>query len=214
MRSRWVTTKAVLLLLSIAVCSAGAAPPSHRADLPEPTARLRFGQILALSDFDADGLMDEATLTSWGAHRSVKIVLSRSGKPLVLHFDNGSADRGSLVAQDVDNDGAADLIWTDLLHADGVVIWLGNGAGEFSQVPASAYADGYTLPDRSVNAPDETIREQSISAPCNRSLDEARPSKGNDFLASELPQQQHRSVATLSQVLGEPTDRGPPLPLF
>src|SRR3977135_3870480 len=105
MRSRWFTTKAVFLLLSIAACSANAAPPPHNAVLPEPTTGLRFGQILALSDFDGDGLMDEAMLASWGAHRSVEVILSRSGRPLVLHFDNGSVDRGSLVAQDVDNDG-------------------------------------------------------------------------------------------------------------
>src|SRR3977135_1586388 len=105
MRSRWFTTKAVFLLLSIAACSANAAPPPHNPVLPAPTIRVRFGQILALSYFAGDGLMDEATLASWVAHRSVEVILSGSGKPLVLHFDNGSVDRGSLVAQDVDNDG-------------------------------------------------------------------------------------------------------------
>lgn len=214
MRSRWFTTKAVLFLLSIAACSASATPLPKNTILPEPATVLRFGQILALSDFDADGLLDKATLASWGAHRSVEVLLSRSGKPLVLHFDNGSADRGSLVAQDVDNDGAADLIWTDLLHADGVVIWMGDGDGRFSRVPASAYANGYTLPDTSVNTPDETIRETSISAASNRCSDEARVSKLDDFPSSALPQPRHCRLVLLSATGDEPTDRGPPLPLL
>src|SRR5258708_39954064 len=95
MRSRWFTAKAVFLLLSIAACSANAAPPSRRAGLPEPAPRRRGGQTLARSDFDADGLMDEATLTSWGPHSSGKIVLSRSGQALGVHLDNGSADIAS-----------------------------------------------------------------------------------------------------------------------
>lgn len=214
MKSRLFTTKAVFLLLSMAVCSANAFPPPNHAVSPEPTARLRFGQAIALSDFDADGLIDEARLGGGSAHHSVEVFLGRGGKPLVLHFDNGSAAHGSLFAQDIDNDGATDLIWTDLLHAEGVVIWLGNGDGQFSRMPASAYADGFTLPDKSVTAPDETIRETSIGSASNRALDAARPSKCDDLLASELPQQRPRSVATLSPALGEPTDRGPPLPLF
>jgi hypothetical protein len=213
MRLRWFTTKAVFLLLSIAACSANAATAPSCAVSQEPIAQLRFGQTIALSDFDADGLIDQAILQSWGAHRSIEVVLSRSGKAVVLCFDNGSADRGSLVAQDVDNDGAADLIWTDLLHADGVVVWLGNGNGQFSRVAASAYAGGFTLPDTSVNAPDETIRETSIGAASSRSLDEARPSTFDDRLASQLPQQRLRSIAALTPTLGEPTDRGPPLPV-
>lgn len=213
MRSRWFTTNAVFLLLSIAACSANAAPPSHRAVSAEPSSQLRFGQAIALSDFDADGLIDQATLASWGSHRRVEVVLSGSGMPLVFHFDNGRTGHGSLLAQDVDNDGAADLIWTDLLHADGVVIWLGDGDGQFSRVPASAYANGYTLPEKAVSTPDETIRETWISTASSRSLDDARASKGVDFLASELPQQRHCCVASLSPTLAQPTVRGPPLPL-
>lgn len=214
MRFRWFTTKAVLLLVSIAACSASSSPLPQNALLPQPATPLRFGQVIALSDFDADGLMDKATLASWGAHRSVEVMLSRSGKPLVLHFDNGSVDRGSLVAKDVDNDGAADLIWTDLLHADGVVIWLGDGDGRFSRVPASAYANGYTLPDTSVNTPDESIRETLISTATNRSSDEVRLSIPDDFPSSALPRQQHPRVVLLSSASDEPTDRGPPLPLL
>ena len=214
MRSRWFTTKAVFLLLSIAACSVSATPLPRNTLLPEPATPLRFGQIVALSDFDADGLMDKATLASWGVHRSVEVMLSRTGKPLVLHFDNGSADRGSLVAQDVDNDGAADLIWTDLLHADGVVIWLGDSEGRFSRVPASAYANGFTLPDTSVNTPDETIRETLISTVSNRSSDDASLSNLDDFPSSALPRQRHYRLVLLSSASDEPTDRGPPLPLI
>lgn len=207
-------TKAVFLVLGFVVYLANAIPQQSYAVAAESSTRLRFGQTIALSDFDADGLIDEARLGGGGAHPRVEVFLSGSGEPLVLHFDNGSADRGSLFAQDVDNDGATDLIWTDLLHAEGVLVWLGNGGGQFSRVCACEYAGGFTLPDTSFNDPDETIRETSIGSATNRSLDEARPSKCDDLLANELPQQRPQSVATLSPALGEPTDRGPPLPLF
>ncbi len=207
-------TKAVFLVLGFVVYLANAIPQQSHAVAAESSPRLRFGQTIALSDFDADGLIDEAILGGGGAHRRVEVFLSRSRTLLVLHLDNGSADLGSLFAQDVDNDGATDLIWTDLLHAEGVLVWLGNGGGQFSGVCPCACADGFTLPDKSVTAPDEAIRETSIGSASNRSLDDARPSKCDDPLANELPLERHRSVATLSPALGEPTDRGPPLPLF
>lgn len=206
-------TKAVFLVLGLAVYLANAIPQHGYAVAAERSPRLRFGQTIALSDFDSDGLIDKAVLGSRGAHRRVEVFLSRSGKPLVLHLDSGSADHGSLFAQDVDNDGATDLIWTDLLHAEGVLVWLGDGGGQFSRVCACEFTDGFTLPDKSVNAPDETIRETSIGF-SSRSFDEARPSKCDDLQANELPQQRPQSVATFSPALGEPTDRGPPLPLF
>jgi hypothetical protein len=206
-------TKAVFLVLGFVVYFANAIPQQSYAVAADSLPQLRFGQTIALSDFDADGLIDEAILGTGGAHRRVEVFLSRSAKPLVLHFDNGNAGRGSLFAQDVDNDGATDLIWTDLLHSEAVLVWLGNRGGQFSRVCACEYADGFTLPDTSVNAPDETVRETSIGF-SSRSFDDARPSKCDDLLANELPQQRLRSVATLSPALGEPTDRGPPLPLF
>jgi hypothetical protein len=92
------------------------------------------------------------------------------------------------------------------------VVWLGNGDGEFVRVPASLYAGGYTLPDRSVNNPDETIRETCIASESNRRSEAARQPILHSFLANCLPQQGLVLLTASSTAFGEPTDRGPPPP--
>lgn len=202
------------MLLCIAACTQGAAQRPVNSTSHPPSPRLSFGRTIAFSDFDADGLMDQARVANWGAHRSVKVVLSRSNKPLILHFENGAASQGSLFVQDVDDDGAADLIWTDLLHAECVVIWLGNGDGKFARASADLYADGYTLPDQSLNAPDQTIHETSIGSASNRSPLEARYSTDYTFVRNQLPKQRLSRLVSSSLTFDEPDNRGPPVSLF
>src|SRR5438128_2154439 len=120
MSVRWFTSRAAFLLLAVAIYSVGTLPKHRLNQTPENPARLRFFQSIALSDFDADGLIDEATLNTSGVHRSIGIVLSGTRKLSFLHFDSVGPGDGSLLAWDVDNDGAPDLIWTDLLSADNV----------------------------------------------------------------------------------------------
>lgn len=213
MSIRWVTIKAVLLVLCFATYAEASVQRHLDWSSPQSAPRLSFGQSIALSDFDADGLIDHADIANLGLHPSVKVVLSRSLKPRILHFENGHAGRGSLFAQDVDSDGTADLIWTDLLHAECVVVWLGSGDGEFARVPATVYADGYTLPNQSVNPPDETIRETSIGSASNCSQEEARHPPAHNLLANQLPRHRLQILAASSPSFGELTDRGPPLPL-
>lgn len=213
MRMRWLTIKSVLLLLCIAGCADASVQGPAESSSPKTSPLLSFEQSIAFSDFDADGLIDQANIANWGLHRSVKVVLSRNSKPRTLHFENGHAGRGSLFAQDVDSDGAADLVWTDLLHAESVVVWLGSNDGEFARVPAALYADGYTLPDQSINAPDETIREIAIGSASRCSSEEPRHSSGYSLLANPLPRHRLQILSTSSPAFGQPTDRGPPYPL-
>jgi hypothetical protein len=210
MNVRWFTTKAVFLLLGLAVYSANTFPQRRYDVAPESLRRLRFVKSTVLSDFDADGLIDEARVAGSGLRRRVEILLSHAGKLVLLRFDSDGYDHGSLFAQDVDNDGATDLIWSDLLHADDVVVWLGDGAGEFARVPSCAYSDGFTLGDTNVAGPDGSSHETGDSETLFP-LDQILAPKSFDRVPTELPRQRLNRVALRSPALREPTGRGPPL---
>lgn len=206
MNVRWLTTRAVFLLLAFPTCSANALP-QHSAAFD---TRLRFGQSVALSDFDDDGLIDEARLDAYHFHKRVGILLSRTGKVFVLNFDTKRPHRGSLFAKDVDSDGTTDLVWSDLLHADDVVVWLGDGSGGFERAQPSSNGDEFTLGYKSVNAPDEEDREPAINFESNRQLDQPRIQKCIDWASTERGTQHYGFVFTLSPALSQPADRGPP----
>jgi hypothetical protein len=172
---------------------------------------LRFGQSIALSDFDADGLLDEARLDGSSLHRSIGILLSGTGRRSFLHFNASRADYGSLFAKDVDNDGATDLIWTDPLHANDVVVWLGNGAGQFERVDPREYGGGFALGNTEVAQPDGSNQETAINFETHRLLDQTLSQKCLDLSAGKLPNDYPDRLATSSPALGQPTGRAPPL---
>jgi hypothetical protein len=89
-----------------------------------------------LSDFDGDNKLDEAQLSSNGRYKSISV---RLGSPSwkSLSFDSGFSERGSLISSDIDSDGDADLIWISQTDPQKLVIWLGDGRGEFSIVNES-----------------------------------------------------------------------------
>lgn len=208
---RCLTNKAILLLLALTVYCANVLPQQRCAMASENAPRLRFGHSIALSDFDSDGLIDEARVEGSGPRKSIEVVLSQTGKLLVLHFDAIEGSDGSLFAEDVNNDGATDLIWTDLLHADDVVVWLGNGAGEFERASGTSFADGFTLSDVNFGAPAESAHDPAINSGINRPLDHAVLQRFLDWTAFRVPNEQTNQLPTLGAALGPQTDRGPPL---
>ena len=141
MNVRWLTTRAAFLLLALAIYP-GNIPPQHKnVDVPDAISPLRFDQSVALTDFDADGLIDEAKLNAFGRHKRVRIFLSGTQRQSLIHFESKGFGHGSLLTQDVDNDGVADLIWTDLLRSENVIIWLGDGGGNYSDLPVPDIAE-------------------------------------------------------------------------
>jgi len=114
---------------------------------PDPNFRawLTFGQSVALTDFDGDSIIDQATLGGVGFSKSISVSLSTSKKQSVLRFTTASYNHGSLFAYDTNNDGDIDLVWTDLLNPDDVIVWLNDGAGQFQQVGSRAYADRFVV---------------------------------------------------------------------
>jgi len=210
MNVRWLTSKAAFLLLALVVLGANRLPSGIHAETPNSSAASRFAQSIALSDFDADGLIDEARLDGSSLHRSVGILLSATGKRSFLHFNANHANCGSLFAQDLDNDGATDLIWTDPLHANDVVVWLGTGTGQFQRVDPGGYG-GFALGNTEVTQPDGSNQETAINFETNRPLDQVLSQKCLDQSASELPNDYPDRLATSSPALGQPTGRAPPL---
>jgi hypothetical protein len=131
---------------------------------------LRFGQALALADFDNDGKLDRARVASAGLRSSIEIRLGLAGPSSWLHFEALNNAPGSLFSQDLDHDGDADLIWTDLRHADAVVVWLGDGTGRFERVGADQFAPDFTHGGFNLTLPEEDNREQASDDETNSSV--------------------------------------------
>src|SRR5438309_9606441 len=84
MRDRHTTAKMVFLVLALVVYSSDVLPQQRNAVASEKPAGLRFGQSVALSDFDSDGFIDEARVDGSGSRKGIKIPLSGTGKLVVL----------------------------------------------------------------------------------------------------------------------------------
>lgn len=88
------------------------------------------------SDFDQDSLTDKAEL-SW--HNSIQVNFGNA-RTLYLSPQNSQATRGKLISGDIDHDNDLDLVWISDSSFVAPVIWLGNGAGNFSEAEdASIY---------------------------------------------------------------------------
>jgi hypothetical protein len=210
MTVRRLTTRAALLLLTFLIFSSGVLPQHRHSESSAILQPERFCQSIALSDFDADGFLDEARVEGSSYRKSVNIRLSGSGKRSFLHFRGEHALHGSLFAQDLDNDGATDLIWADPLSANDALVWLGDGSGRFVQVDSGAYAREFALGTTGVTEPDQSNQETAINFETNRSLDQALSPKYLGRSAIALPNEHANPGAVSSSALGQPTGRAPP----
>ena len=127
---------AVLLLapLVLVACGSGISPHNISSKFSPVFSAYT---LPVLSDFDGDNKLDEAQLHSQGRLKWINV---RLGSPSwkSFYFDSGLSERGSLVSRDVDSDGDADLIWTSQSKPQRLVVWLGDGHGEFSVVKEPA----------------------------------------------------------------------------
>ena len=160
-----VVTLALLTLMVTRVYCASALPRQDYPAAPDVSAFLYFGQSLALADFDGDDHIDKATLGGIGRNKSLEIRLSHTKTRTVLHFDTLTSARGSVFARDVDNDGDNDLIWTDLVHPDDVIIWLDDGTGRFERVCSDKYAKEFVLMDAPAFDDPENPHQDFASSP-------------------------------------------------
>jgi len=171
---------------------------------------LRFGQTLALADFDHDGQLDRAHVAGLGLRRSVEIRLGLTGPSSWLHFEALNNAPGSLLSQDLDDDGDADLIWTDLLHAEAVIVWLGDGTGRFERVGAAQFAADFTLGGFSLTQPDEDSREQASDDETNSSVALEVNSHCMQARAPAMLDDPYQEGVLPLGAPRRPTSRGPP----
>jgi hypothetical protein len=168
----WSKLSVLLLILTIVTyCQSPAA--DRRAFAAPPGPGLSFGQSLALTDFDGDHIIDRAILAVVGFSKSIHLSFSSNKEPSVLRFDTSSSSHGSLFARDIDHDGDIDLIWTDLINPDNVVVWLNDGTGQFERVCHRYSGDGFTLGTTTLERFSEQTRELAISSSNPTSADQA-----------------------------------------
>lgn len=213
MNVRWLTTRAAFLLLALAIYPANVLPQQRNPDASQSPSRLRFAQSIALSDFDADGLIDEAKLNACGDHKRVWLFLSGTRKLSFIDFESKVVGHGSLLSQDVDNDGAPDLIWTDLFRADAVIVWLGDGGGEFERQTSFRHGGAFTVGDANIAAPSDSNQEIEINLESNSPLDHTPLQKFADRTATAVKSQDSNRIGSASPAVDRPADRGPPLRL-
>lgn len=161
---RYATLILIIFLAARAYC-VSASPGMEYREAPSSVTFLRFGQSMALADFDGDDRVDEARLGGFGRNKSIEIYLSHTKARALLHFDTQTSECGSLFTRDIDNDGDNDLIWTDLLHPDDVVIWLDDGTGRFESVCPAKYAAEFVLTDAPACGDSENPHQDLASSP-------------------------------------------------
>ncbi len=185
--------------------------PRGYTENPRRLSLLRFGETLALADFDGDNRVDQAVLGGAGRYKSIEVHLSRTHARTLFQFATSTNDQGSLFSSDVDSDGDSDLIWTDLLHPEDVIVWLADGAGHFERSCSHQYAEEFVFGGLPAIGDIESSNQDLAIGPQRHQFPTPRPNRGFDYqltatlLYSETRQVQISNCATLS-----PVDRGPP----
>ena len=202
---------ALLIVMVAGVCCANPLPRQNTPSISDRTSFLHFGQSLALADFDGDNRTDTATLVGGGRIKDIEIRLSRAKASVVLRFNTLSSERGSLFTSDIDNDGDNDLIWSDLLRADDVVIWLDDGTGRFDRVSPGEHANMFVLSKGPTCGGFEIPREDSASSSQYNASSAILAAQQSDCSTTTSFLGGFRYFAIHSGNLRTPSDRGPPL---
>jgi hypothetical protein len=210
LRLRYATF-ALLIVMVAGVCCANALPRQNTQSTSDRTSFLHFGQSLALADFDGDNRIDTATLSGGGRSKDIEIHLSRAKSRILLRFSTLTSEPGSLFTSDVDNDGDNDLIWSDLLRADDVVIWLDDGNGRFDRVTAGEHANMFVLSNGPTCGGFEIPREDSASSSQYNPSSAILAAQKADSPTAAVLFSGFRCFALHSANLRTPSDRGPPL---
>jgi hypothetical protein len=208
-KAKSINQLAVALLMLTALAGIASVSRVKRPDIAQP--RTPYGNRLALADLDGDNLADKAELGGAGLNKNIRLKLSRTGQFSVLNFDTASFDRGSLLAQDVNDDGEVDLIWTDLVHPGTVVIWLNDGLGKFERTSPGQYRDRFTIGACRIDQPfsrgyDPSIGFYRLSPGDSLLSDKPLPERWPALAVQLRPASESYSIAST----GPPADRAPP----
>jgi FG-GAP-like repeat len=106
---------------------------------PKPQPRstvLATRDLPVLYDLDGDFRGDRVSLQSNGFDKTISIKFGNA-RNTELGFTARSADRGNLVADDIDRDGDLDLIWVGSSEQN-TVVFINNGKGDFTEANDNA----------------------------------------------------------------------------
>src|SRR5262249_61693233 len=84
MNVRWLSKASLFVVLALVAFGVTRFPQTPHAELVSKQPTLRFGQSIGLSDFDSDGLIDQARIVRFGAHPRVGVDMSHEPRPMVL----------------------------------------------------------------------------------------------------------------------------------
>jgi len=200
----------LLTVLVVGVCWASVVP-QRISSASHNLGFLRFGQSLALADFDGDDRIDTATLNGFGRDKHIEIRLSRLKSRVVLCFNTLTSEQGSLFTRDVDNDGDSDLIWSDLLRPGDVVVWMGDGSGRFDRVSPDRYATVFVLSNAPGFSGSEIPCQDYALGPRYAPLSALLVAQKVDLsVRKPILIRESRRVRINPDLLSTPFDRGPP----
>jgi hypothetical protein len=197
-------------VLMARVCCVAASPRDSNPEILQADLGWSFSKVLALGDFDADDKTDQARVTGTGAWKSIEVSFSRTQSQTILRFRGEDSSNGALFANDIDNDGDLDLVWTDLLHTESVHVWENDGAGHFKSIPSERHARQFILSGSpAAGTSDRTNSENAVITP--RSAPDFNYDSGfNPYVRIRLPDQRQSQFHPAFEARREPTDRGPP----
>lgn len=204
--------KGLLFVLSTLVVSGAGIAPLQVADEPSRSHAPSLADTsLTLFDLDGDNRIDQATLDVGRGQPSIELQLSRTGQVTVLQLGTTSGPHGSLIGQDIDGDGDIDLIWQGGLQPQDLIIWLGDGTGQFERLyPRESRARGLSLKASWLNA----FRRRSLKCALSpeRSPEPGRLLTRRDDLHLPTYRQtyQPEQIGILSSSQPLPSNRGPP----
>ena len=122
------------ILIAIAALSC---VPLSRATSRERSQRTQtilpsLTALPVLADLDGDHVPDSVNLDSSGFHKTIDIRFANL-RIREVTFAATSADRGTLIAKDIDNDGDVDLIWVTGRDKSAAVVLINDGKGDFER---------------------------------------------------------------------------------
>jgi hypothetical protein len=203
-----VTLLACVLMARV-FCVA-ASPRDSNPEFLQAAPGLSLNKVLALGDFDADDKTDQARVTGTGAWKRIEVSFSRTESQTILSFRAEDSSNGSLFANDIDNDGDLDLVWTDLLHTESVRVWENDGAGHFKSIPSERHARQFILGDSPAAGTSDRTNSEDAVISLRSTPDFDHDSGFNPYLRIKLPDQRQNQFHPAFQARREPTDRGPP----
>jgi hypothetical protein len=185
---------------------------SFAVPLPAQYQRTRPGDLPIYTDLSGGQEPDQIQLFSSSNHRLIYIKFFE-GYATELKFDVPTGSSGMLIADDVDNDNALDLIWL-AENETAAFIWRGDGQGNFTFVEdASGYKQRLAQLSLSPFRQDVTAYPTVSNPGCITSNGDCVLTNGEfvPFVAFEsLAKERARPVTGLNRSLAQLQNRPPP----